>query len=219
MERKIKEIAKQTLREDDDALSDDELLAELEDDPELERLREKRLDQLKREMDWVRDLRSRGHGDYEEITKEEEMVKSIGGSNKALVHFYHSNFARCKILDSHLRTLSRHHFETRFVCINVDKCPFLVKKFQVRMLPCMLAIVKGQVAERLVGFEEFGNNDDFSTESLEKRLARTGAIQMPSAELAHIPVSQRPVLYGSPPSGSTNQHHDNQEDDEDELDY
>ncbi|KAJ1888067.1 hypothetical protein GGI13_007902, partial [Coemansia sp. RSA 455] len=50
MDDKIKSVARRVLNEDDDALSDDELLAELENDPELEKLREARLDQLKREM-------------------------------------------------------------------------------------------------------------------------------------------------------------------------
>ncbi|KAJ1890216.1 hypothetical protein LPJ71_007991, partial [Coemansia sp. S17] len=62
MDDKIKSVARRVLNEDDDALSDDELLAELENDPELEKLREARLDQLKREMNRARDLRGRGHG-------------------------------------------------------------------------------------------------------------------------------------------------------------
>ncbi|KAJ2475970.1 hypothetical protein IWW47_006407, partial [Coemansia sp. RSA 2052] len=57
MDDKIKSVARRVLIEDDDALSDDELLAELENDPELEKLREARLDQLKHEMNRARDLR------------------------------------------------------------------------------------------------------------------------------------------------------------------
>ncbi|KAJ2845226.1 hypothetical protein IWW36_004868, partial [Coemansia brasiliensis] len=73
MDRKIKEAAKQALDEGDDALSDDEIFAELENDPELEIMRETRLNQLKKEMDYMRDLRSRGHGEYSELNEEEDM--------------------------------------------------------------------------------------------------------------------------------------------------
>ncbi|KAI9504999.1 hypothetical protein GGI25_000484 [Coemansia spiralis] len=195
MDNKIHETAKRALNEDDDALSDDELLAELENDPELEQLREARLDQLKREIDHVRSMRARGHGEYSELQNEEGMVSLVGKERRAVAHFAHPQFARCKILDNHLRTLAPYHFETRFATINAEKCPFLVKKFQVRMLPCLLLIVNGRVVDRLVGFEEFGNNDKFTTETLERRLAKSGAIQLPKGELAGIPVAQRPVSY------------------------
>ncbi|KAJ2795361.1 hypothetical protein H4R20_005908 [Coemansia guatemalensis] len=195
MDQKIKEFAKQALNEGDDALSDDEILAELENDPELEHLRETRLNQLKHEMDHVRDLRSRGHGEYLEIQKEEDIVKLVASEKKGIVHFMHPQFARCKVLDKHFHQLARHHFETRFVSISVEKCPFLVQKFQLRVLPCILAVVNGGVVDRLVGFEELGNNDKFSTEMLERRLGRTDVIKLPVGELAQVPIKDRPVAF------------------------
>ncbi|KAJ1964937.1 hypothetical protein GGI12_001099 [Dipsacomyces acuminosporus] len=222
MDEKIKETARLALNEDDDALSDDELLAELENDPELERLREARLDQLKREIDYTRQLRSQGHGEYTEVQREDEMVKLISKSEKLVVQFKHSQFARCKILDNHLRLLAPHHFETRFASINVDNCPFLVKKLQIRVLPCLVVVLQGSVADKLVGFEEFGNNDKFSTEALEKRFAKTGVIRLPSGELARVPVAQRPISYSTTnhhDSSSSNRHGNSHDDDGDELGF
>ncbi|KAJ2822417.1 hypothetical protein IWW50_004221 [Coemansia erecta] len=195
MDSKIKAAAQQALYEGDDALSDDEIFAELENDPELETFRETRLNQLKREMNHMRDLRSRGHGEYSEIQKEEEMVRLIASTSKGVVHFKHPQFARCKILDTHLQQLARYHFETRFASMNVEKCPFLAQKFQVRVLPCVLAIQDGSVVDRIVGFEELGNTDNFATEVLEKRLAQTKVIQLPKGEMASVPVKERPVAF------------------------
>ncbi|ORX74454.1 thioredoxin-like protein [Linderina pennispora] len=206
MDTKIKETARRALDSDDDALSDDELLAELENDPELERFREARLEQLKHEIDTARELRARGHGTYTIITKEQDMVKLMGTEKMAIVHFTHTQFARCKIMDKHL--------QTKFAGIDATKCPFLVNKFQVRTLPCLLAIRNGSCVDRLVGFEEFGNSDKFSTESLEIRLAKSGVVQLPKGSLASVPVAQRPVAYsaGGDDSGSGGESHD-------ELDY
>ncbi|KAJ2160314.1 hypothetical protein GGF46_002360 [Coemansia sp. RSA 552] len=195
MEHKIKAAAKQALNEGDDALSDDEILAELENDPELEHLREARLNQLKREIGNMRDLRARGHGEYSSIQKEETMVQLLASAERGVVHFAHPQFARCKVLDKHLDLLGRYHFETRFATISVESCPFLVAKFQIRMLPCVLMVVNGSVVDRLVGFEELGNDDGFSTETLERRLARSGAIQMPLGEMARVPVRERPLEF------------------------
>ncbi|KAJ1933884.1 hypothetical protein EC988_008976, partial [Linderina pennispora] len=68
------------------------------------------------------------------------MVKLMGTEKMAIVHFTHTQFARCKIMDKHLQILAPHHFETKFAGIDATKCPFLVNKFQVRTLPCLLAI-------------------------------------------------------------------------------
>ncbi|KAJ1733873.1 hypothetical protein LPJ61_001354 [Coemansia biformis] len=195
MDEKIKATAKLALGSGNDALSDDEILAILDDDPELERIRDERLNQLKREVCHVRELRLRGHGEYLEVRNEEELVKLIASASRAVVHFMHDQFARCKVLDKHLHMLARYHFETRFVSANVEGCSFLAQKFQIRVLPCMLAIVDGQVVDRLVGFEELGNSDGFSTETLERRLSRSGVIQLPKGALAGVPVKERPVAF------------------------
>ncbi|KAJ2707341.1 hypothetical protein FB645_000852 [Coemansia sp. IMI 203386] len=195
MDEKIKAAARNTLNEGDDALSDDELLAELENDPELERFREARMEQMKHELNHVRELRSLGHGDYQEISNEGDMVKLISNTTKGVVHFTHPSFARCKILDKHLRLLAPHHFDTHFVSMSVEKCPFLAQKFQIRVLPCLVIVSGGRVADRLVGFEEFGNNDGFLTEELERRLAKAGVLKIPKGELGRVPVAQRPISY------------------------
>ncbi|KAJ2002123.1 hypothetical protein GGI04_002932 [Coemansia thaxteri] len=195
MNDKIKAVARNVLKEGDDALSDDELLADFENDPELEKLREARLDQLKREMNQTRELRSRGHGEYTELHKEEDMVKLVGGEGRGVAHFTHPQFARCKIVDRHLRILAPHHFETRFASIDVERCPFLAQKFQIRVLPCLLLIVNGRVIDKIVGFEELGNSDTFSTNTLERRLAKCEVIKPPKGDLARIPVAERPIAY------------------------
>ncbi|KAJ2770196.1 hypothetical protein IWQ56_002260 [Coemansia nantahalensis] len=196
MDDKIKETARLALEHGDDALSDDEILAMLDDDAELDRLREERLNQLKREVGHVRELRQCGHGGYAELRNEEDVVKLISTAKRAVVHFMHPQFARCKVLDAHLHLLARYHFETRFVSAKAESCSFLVQKFQVRVLPCVLFVVDGQVVDRLVGFDELGNSDKFSTEALEKRLAQSGVIQLPKGALASVPVKERPAALG-----------------------
>ncbi|KAJ2691480.1 hypothetical protein H4R19_006359 [Coemansia spiralis] len=202
MDDRIKETAKLALDQGDDALSDDEILAMLEEDGELERLREERLNQLKREVGHVRELHQSGHGAYTELCKEEDVVKLISSASRAVVHFTHPQFARCKVLDAHLRVLARYHFETRFVSANAESCSFLAQKFQIRMLPCVLSVVGGCVVDRLVGFEELGNNDGFSTEVVERRLAQSGVIQLPKGALANVPVKERPVVLGPEDGGA-----------------
>lgn len=93
------------------------------------------------------------------------------------MHFYHADFRRCKILDSHLALLAPKHTECRFVRIEVDKAPFLVQRLAVRVLPCLMAFIDGKQVGRIEGFERLGNTDTFRTVRLEEVLVATQVLE------------------------------------------
>ncbi|KAI9994574.1 hypothetical protein PInf_011315 [Phytophthora infestans] len=122
-------------QQDEDLDSDDEaMLDELDEDPELERIRAARLKQLKYEYEEKQTLMAKGHGEYREITQD-EFLKEVTGSPLVAVHFYHRDFERCKIMDMHLAKLARRHIECKFLKLNAEKAPFFVEKLVIRVLP------------------------------------------------------------------------------------
>ncbi|KAF8742844.1 Homocysteine S-methyltransferase, partial [Rhizoctonia solani] len=58
--------------------------------------------------------------------------------------------------------------------IFVENVPWLVEKLQVKVLPCVICFVRGVSKDRIVGFEELGNEDGFKTAKLELRLTQSG---------------------------------------------
>ena len=74
--------------------------------------------------------------------------------------------------------LAYEHPETLFVQINVKKSPFLVTNLKLKMLPTIIYFEKGIARDRLTGFEELGNTDDFRTEVLARRLCKYKAIEL-----------------------------------------
>ena len=44
------------------------------------------------------------------------------------------------------------------------------------MLPTIICFIDGVAADRIVGFDELGGTDDFTTFNLSKRLMRSGVI-------------------------------------------
>ena len=58
-----------------------------------------------------------------------------------------------------------------------DLDAFLVVKLGVKVLPCVLCFIDGIVIDRVVGFDDLGNQDTFQTEVLERRLLKAGVIQ------------------------------------------
>lgn len=161
--------------------SDEEWLDELGADPELEKIREARMAQLKATAEKKREVLALGHGEYREIT-EEEFLTEVTSSKQVVVHFYHNEFERCKIMDKHLRILVRKFLHTKFVYLNAEKAPFFVGKLQVRTLPTLVSFIDGVAKDRVVGFEMLGE-DDFPTRRLTRRLKMSGVLLAPGQKL------------------------------------
>jgi hypothetical protein len=60
--------------------------------------------------------------------------------------------------------------------INAEKAPYLTDKLKVWMLPTLALIKAEKVVDYVVGFDDLGGKDDFSTEQLAERLARADVI-------------------------------------------
>ncbi|CAK7330051.1 unnamed protein product [Dovyalis caffra] len=155
---------------------DDEIAAldrlDLED---IEALRERRLQLMKKMAEkrsrWI----SLGHGEYTEIPSEKDFFSVVKASDRVVCHFYRDNWP-CKVMDKHMSILAKQHIETRFVKIHAEKSPFLAEKLKILVLPTLALIKNAKVDDYVVGFDELGGTDEFNTEDLEERLAKAQVI-------------------------------------------
>ncbi|PON90612.1 Thioredoxin domain-containing protein [Trema orientale] len=176
---KIQEIVEKQVLTVAKAVEDklDEEIAALErlDMDDMEALRERRLQQMKK----MAEKRSRwialGHGEYSEIPSEKDFFSIVKASDRVVCHFYRDNWP-CKVVDKHLSILAKQHIETRFVKIHAEKSPFLAEKLKIVVLPTLALIKNAKVDDYVVGFDELGGKDEFSTEELEERLAKSQVI-------------------------------------------
>ncbi|KAG0080036.1 hypothetical protein BGZ93_007011 [Podila epicladia] len=171
-------IDRQDGAEDEDDLDDDELFEELEnDDYGMSSFREQRIEEFKEEVAKRKLMMENEHGIYKDVTDEKEVMDITTKAKHCVIHFYHSDFRRCMIVDKHLEELAKKHIKTKFVKIKVENAPFLVEKLQVKVLPCVISFTDGLAVDRLIGFEELGNTDNFSTTMLELRYKTVGVIE------------------------------------------
>jgi len=161
--------------EDDDAIFA-ELEEEIENDSNAS-IREHGLQVLKSEMERMKHMRENNYGTYSEITDEREVVRVSAHEPRCVIHFYHSKFKRCEIMDKHLAKLAPKYTNTRFIRVFVENIPWLVEKLVIKVLPCVICFVDGTSKDRLVGFEELGNDDSFATGVLELRLSQSGVLK------------------------------------------
>ncbi len=93
-----------------------------------------------------------------------------------MAHFYRGVTPRCEIVDAHFQRLCASHPETRFIKVNVEKNPFLVEKLRIIMMPTIVLIKNGKTEHSIIGFDEFGGTDDFSTEDVAFVLSQHGML-------------------------------------------
>ncbi|MCO5576418.1 hypothetical protein L7F22_030228 [Adiantum nelumboides] len=150
-------------------------LDDLINDPELESLHAERIAALKQETEKRQALEKKGHGDYRDVG-EADFLAEVTGSDKVVCHFYHHEFVRCKIIDKHLKVLAPKYFDTKFIRVDAENSPFFVAKLAIKTLPCVVLFRDGVAFDRLVGFQDLGGADDFSTSTLENWFLRKAVL-------------------------------------------
>ena len=57
--------------------------------------------------------------------------------------------------------------QARFLKVNSERCPFLCERLHIWMMPTIVLVKGGKTEHSIVGFDELGGHDDFTTEQLE----------------------------------------------------
>jgi len=157
----------------------DDEISKLErmDEDDLEVMRRRRMAAMKKMQEQKQEWLRLGHGKYEEVPEEKDFF-NIGKSSKNVVcHFYRDSTFRCKIVDKHLAILAPKHVEARFVKINADKCPFLTERLRIKVIPTIMIVKDEKTCDYIVGFDDLGGTDEFTTEVLEWRLGQSEVIK------------------------------------------
>ncbi|XP_051938282.1 thioredoxin domain-containing protein 9 isoform X2 [Hippocampus zosterae] len=162
------------------------------DEDDFEKMRERRLEALKKAQKQKQEWLSKGHGEYREIPSEKEFFGEVKESKKVVCHFYRNSTFRCKIVDKHLAILAKKHVETKFIKLSVEKAPFLAERLRIKVIPTLALFIDGKSKDYVVGFGDLGNTDEFTTEMLEWRLGCADVINY-SGNLMEPPTStQKP---------------------------
>lgn len=147
----------------------EDVLAELEAEDDTS-YRAQRLQELKSEAKESQAFSAQsGQAIFKTLSGDDECLQFTTEHERALVHFFHPDFARCSIMDGHCEDIAAKHNEygdadVAFGRIDVRNAPFVVEKLGIRVLPALLGFVKGIVKGRVTGFEgvTWGGREDGS---------------------------------------------------------
>lgn len=80
--------------------------------------------------------------------------------------------------------------------IDAEKSPYLTEKLKIWMLPTLALIKNEKVIDYVVGLDDLGGRDDFTTEVLSNRLAAAGVIHADEGVKAQGPAKQSVIRKG-----------------------
>jgi len=156
----------------------------------LDRLRARRLRELKEEHGQRQKWHSLGHGRYGELGEgsaasgdiAKAFFEAARQSERLVVHFCRPTSANHygEVFDGHLEALARKHVETRFVKVDCGRCEsepdsptgFLVERLGIVVMPTLLLVLNRKAVHQVRGFDELGGDpDNLETSDLETLLA------------------------------------------------
>ena len=135
-------------------------------------------------------------GSYLEKSEKEFFDLIEKKKDRIVCHFYHDNFVRCKLLDKELALTAYDHPESLFIRINAQTAPFIVTKLMIKVLPAIYFFKNGNVKDMIVGFEEFGNDDNFKRGDFLTRLAKYGGLDLTPEENFRIKKKPKQQVLG-----------------------
>ncbi|CAD2099268.1 phosducin-like protein, putative [Plasmodium vinckei petteri] len=169
-------LSKNTLDQNINPLNSNESMTnktksdENSDDEEIRKWREKRLMQLKKRQELKKD------GVYIDVI-EKDFIPTVVKNACVVCHFYDNNFKRCHILHTHLIKLANIHLATKFIKVEAKNCLFFMNKLNIKVLPSLCLFIDGVLVKTCIGFEDFGNKDEFKTKDLELFLFKKNLIR------------------------------------------
>ena len=166
---------------DTDRLDEEPEDKDADDDPELRRIRESRLRQIRSQQTERLENLAKGHGQFREVVQD-EFLAEVTSSQRVVCHFYHREFIRCAVMDKHLVKLAGQHIETKFIKINAEKAPFFVDKLKIMTMPTVALFIDGICIDKILGFEGLthdmsaGKEDEWPTIVLARLLAKKNMV-------------------------------------------
>ena len=82
------------------------------------------------------------------------------------------------------------------VQIDAEKSPYLTEKLNIWMLPTLALIKNEKVSDYVVGLDDLGGTEDFTTETLEARLAAADVLHIQQDAAPTKAEEQRSVRKG-----------------------
>lgn len=177
------------------------------DDDDLEELRAKRLEDLKKKQNRRSKWLQNNHGRFHELTDQKEFFANVKSTKHVICLFYSKTSHWSKPLQEHLTLIAQKHLECKFLQMEAQQAPFLIERLNIWMMPTLVLAKDNKVSTQLRGLDWVAPTGKIDTIALEQKLFEYGFLEETYLAL------EKQVKATAPNKGAMHAHEDDSEDD------
>ena len=137
------------------------------DEDDYNRIKQKRIAEMKRKAEQEQQNVSNGHGTLSKINDQQEFFAAAKASARMIVIFTRNSNKYGKVMLEHAELLSQKHLEARFLWVDAENAPFLTDRLNIYMLPTIVCIKDNKVHKQHNGLNEIDGSGKYSSGMLE----------------------------------------------------
>lgn len=140
-------------------------------DDQLEAIRRRRIEELRKQAEDRARWKRNGHGSVHRIIEKEFFTRAKGIPRMVAIFLRPGMSRYADDFIEHVTRVAQAHLETLFVTLDAEKSPFLCERLCLRVMPSLALVKDGEIAQTMPGLDQFCNSQGkFTTVTVEKRL-------------------------------------------------
>ena len=140
-------------------------------DNEWDRLKKKRLADMKQRAAQRQAWREKGHGVYAVLESEARFLQELPQHERAVCHLFQQGSVDGELLHRHMQVLCAVHVETYFCRLDCELAPVMMQMVSLAQMPALLLCRAGKVVGQLTGVDR-----SFTSEGLAFELSQAGML-------------------------------------------
>eukprot|EP01083_Nonionella_stella_P064010 166456_1 len=153
-----------------------ERISKMNDD-ELEELRAKRLEEMKKKQEQRSKWLANNHGVIHEIIDQKQFFENVKSTKHVICLFYSKTSKWSNVFQEHLTLIARKHLECKFIQIESTHAPFLIERLNIWMMPTLVLAKNNKVSTQLRGLDWVAPHGKIHTVQLEQKLFEYGFLE------------------------------------------
>lgn len=143
---------------------------------DLEELRRKRIEEMKKKAESELLWRRSDHGKLCRIVEKDFFSRPKESERCVFVLSRPGTSTLARDFEEYLARVAERHLETFFGLLDAEKCPFICDRFHLQIMPSVIIVKDQKVCRVLHGLDYFSTNGKFSARFLESRLYELGML-------------------------------------------
>merc|ERR1712167_459960 len=167
MQQQVDNMLAQTLLSVESALDAEIEKADKLDEDDLQRIKAKRIAEMRKKAEEQQGNVANGHGHLTKINDQQEFFAAAKKSNQLVCVFTRNSNKYGKAMLEHAELLASKHLEARFIWVDAENAPFLTDRLNIYMLPTIVCIKDNKVHKQHNGLNEIDGSGKYTSGMLE----------------------------------------------------